>query len=232
MTVMPPLNTAPQVLTALLQALGPAMPFVILRNYEGLPDDWNNDVDILIRPDDLAKAQGIVLATLRNSPYAEQACVMERLNFWSISMPCEDRTLVVDFMTSMTKCWFTYADNEAIFSACRPRHALFSVPDPLHELLLIAAKELFAYGSIRSRYHKRLAGHNKEESLKGAMSLFSNYLTKRGCRLIASALTDPNVTGRPGLRPTTVLSPRAMLAWVHKRSNRRRPLVFDISKTS
>ena len=56
-------------LIALLEALGLALPFVILRNYEGLPETWGNDVDILIHPSDLPAAREITLGILRRSPH-------------------------------------------------------------------------------------------------------------------------------------------------------------------
>lgn len=221
-----PLVTAPEVLTAILAALKPAVSFVILRNYEDLPKGWGNDVDILISPSDLALVRKITVDILRRSPHAPAARTMERLNFWSARLPCIDRELQIDFYTAISKAWANYADAKAILAARRPSNALFSVPDPLHELLLIAAKELFAYGRIRSRYHKKLAGHDKDESLKSAMLLFSGYLTLPGCRMVANALTNPTVAGRPGMTLTALLQPRAILKWARLRRNGFKPM-FD-----
>lgn len=219
MTSIAPIVTAPQVLTALLTALGAVVPFLILRNYEGLPEAWDNDVDILVRTSDLPAAREITLATLRRSPHASAARTLERLHFWSVSLPCSDRELQVDYYTAVSKAWVTYADTEVIFAARRTGHELFCVPDILHELLLIAAKELFAYGHIRPRYHARLAGHSGEEPLAAAMILFKDHLTDKGCRLVARALSDPTVTGRPGVALTALLRPCSILEWVRLRNN-------------
>lgn len=213
------LDTAPQVLTALLVELGPALPFVILRNYEGLPDIWGNDVDVLIRPSDLATVRKITLRILRRSPHFPAACIMERLNFWSINLPCVDRELQIDFYTAMSKAWITYADSEVILAARRQIHPLFCIPDPLHELLLIAAKELFAYGRIRSRYHKHLAGHEAKASLVEALKLFSKRLTKKSCCLVAQALTDPTITGKPKPLLSTFMNSKTMWLWIRLRKN-------------
>lgn len=222
-----PLVTAPQVLTALLNDLGAVVPFVILRNYEGLPESWGNDVDILIRPADLQVAREITLSTLRRSPNAGGARTMARLNFWSVSLTCADRELQVDFYTAMSKAWATYADAEIILAARRRAHPLFCVPDPLHELLLIAAKELFAYGQIRPRYHARLRGHDCEKSLVAAVALFSGRVADKGCLLIAKALTDPIVTGRPRLTAAAALRPGALLEWMRLRRNGFSAAVYE-----
>ncbi|MBX3617913.1 hypothetical protein [Nitrosomonas sp.] len=224
------LDTAPQVLIALLEALGLALPFVILRNYEGLPETWGNDVDILIHPSDLPAAREITLGILRRSPHLPAARMMERLNFWSINLPCVDRELQIDFYTAMSKAWITYADSEIILAARRQIHPLFCIPDPLHELLLIAAKELFAYGRIRSRYHKRLAGHEAKASLAAALKLFSGRLTEKGCRLVARALIDPSVAGWPRPRFTELLRPEAILMWTRQRWNNRQQLNNEVGR--
>mgnify|MGYP000927419381 CR=1 FL=1 len=211
------LATAPGVLRALLAALNPVIPFVILRNYEGLPESWGNDVDILINASDLPVVRKITLELLAGSPRTAGATAKERFNFWSISLPCEDRTLVIDFTTAMTRLWFVYANTNVIFEFRRLRGGLFAVPDYFHELLLIAAKELFAYGYIREKYHKRLRGHDEMDSLRSASNLFMPCLTNAGCRLIASALVDPTVTGRPTVSIAAILRPRAMLRWMRLR---------------
>lgn len=227
MTDSAPLDTAPQVLIALLEALGLALPFVILRNYEGLPETWGNDVDILIHPSDLPAAREIALGILRRSLHFPAARMMERLNFWSVNLPCTDRALVIDFTSAMTRRWFIYADTEVIFAARRRAQPLFCIPDPLHELLLIAAKELFAYGRIRSRYHRRLAGHEAKASLAAALKLFSGRLTEKGCRLVARALEDPTVTGKPELLWSALIKPGAMLEWAYLRMSGHKPIFLE-----
>ena len=215
-------ETAPQVLTAILSALNATLPFVVLRNYGGLPDKWDNDVDILVRPNDLPAVRAITNSIFRRSPHGYAAHTMERLNFWSARLVCSDRELQVDFYSGMSKAWCTYAETDIILAARRPAHALFSVPDPTHELLLIAAKELFAYGRIRPRYHELLSGSHEEKGkiFRNAVQVFGKHLTQSGCLLIASALENPTATGRPCLRPKVLLQLDSMLAWLRLRNNR------------
>jgi len=219
------IDTAPQVLGELFGALSMNMDFLVLRNYEGLPKDWGNDVDILIRPCELSTGQEITRGVMRTSSNGALAKEMNRLNCWSVNLPCRDRDLHVDFYTAMSKAWVTYASSSTILDSRREVHPLFHTPDPMHELLLIAAKELFAYGRIRRRYHDKLAGNQREISMAAATTLFSGQLTDNGCSLIASALSDPNVTGRPSVRPTSLLDPCAILRWARQRGNSWQPLI-------
>lgn len=213
------LDTAPQALSALLHAFNDTVPFIILRNYEDLPERWGNDVDILIRPADMAAAHKITLSTLRSSPHFAKSRELRRLNFWSIILPCSDRELQVDYCTKLTKAWITYANTEVIFAARKQWNPLFCTPDPLHELLLIAAKELFSYGYIRERYHEKLAGHNLEESFVAARLIFGETLTEAGCHLIAKALSDPTQKGWPNVRASVLLRPLRMAKWACLRRN-------------
>lgn len=209
--------TAPELLSAMLQALGQALPFAVLRNYERLPEAWGNDVDIVIRPGDLPAARRVAADVLRRSGKDDEAKILERFCFWSVHVPCSDRELQVDFYTAITKGWLRYADAGDVLAARRQVHPLFCAPDPIHELLLIAAKELFAYGRIRQRYHARLAGHELMDAAIAATALFSGRLTKKGCHLVACALKHPTVTGRPAVHVNALLHASDFLTWVRKR---------------
>ena len=231
MTGGTPLNTASQVLTAILEALAEKVTFVILRNYEQLPLSWGNDVDILVHPSDLLRAQQAVLSILQRSPRVKAASCLERLNFWSIRLPCDDRELQVDFYTGMAKAWITYAEAKTILDARTQKHPLFCTPAPLHELLLIAAKELFAYGSIRPRYHDRLSGNFSVVSSKESIFLFSDDLTVDGCRLVATSLLNPKVTGRPQVRRSLFFHPGEIVRWVRQRKSGWKSLLSMKSST-
>lgn len=216
-------STAPELLSDLLAQLDAALPFVVLRNHENLPHHWGNDVDILLRPADLPRASEIATAVLGRDETARR---MRRLNFWSAQIACPDRVLQVDFYTALSKAWCTYAEAETILAA-RRRGPLFSTPDPLHEVLLIAAKELLAYGAIRPRYHERLRGHDPQASLTAAAALFGTRLSRGGCRLIARAVADPTVRGRPAVRAATLLDLPSMLSWASLRSAGWEPLALE-----
>lgn len=224
-------KTAPELLERALSALDKDLPYVVLRNYEGLPLNWGNDIDILMRPDDLRRAKDIILGILNRGAGDQTLLAMARWNFWSVRLACSDRTLQIDIYTGICKAWFTYAETEVILASSRRGSAPFAIPKKVHELLLIAAKELYAYGRIRSRYHARLAGHDVGESSAASTSLFGNYLTPGGCALIAGALDNPTVTGRPAINLRNLWRPRDIAVWAARRGNgwRQLPASKDLS---
>ncbi len=196
------------------------LPFVVLRNYKLLPDEWENDIDILVGSADLESVHAIVLETIQAATRTNTIHVMCRINFRATRYTCADRELHIDLYSAMSKGWATYADTAAILDARRHAHALFDVPTEPHELLLIAAKELFAYGEIRARYHRHFAGHDPELAHSAAVSVFGRFMTAAGLTLVAAAMVNPTVKGRPALKMCTLVRPEQALRWAVMRRNR------------
>lgn len=209
------LIAASELLSRMLRALrASGLTFVVLRNYEKLPLDWDNDVDVLVMPDALAEAESIVteacMACCGNSAYR----VMRRLDFVGIWVTCTDRELHIDLYSSISKGWIVYADSVAIMRGRRQAHELFDIPEPLHERLLVAAKELFAYKRIRQRYHERLAGHDQHKAFTAALEVFRSGLTRGGLELVGRSLVDPLVVGFPWPTVGAVLKPWRFVRWL------------------
>ena len=220
-------RTAGRLLGEILRALMQEVPFVILRNYEDLPLLWKNDVDLLIRPSDLVRSSEICLRVANAEAKDCAISVLTRFHLRSILVACSDRLLRIDLFTAMSKGWIIYADTDKILAARSRRHELFCIPDPYHELLLIAAKELFAYGYIRPRYHSKLTCHDWARSQESSRMLFDQHLTDSGCLLIAKALINPEVKGRPGVLPGSLLRPAAIFSWMLQRLNNPKLLRVD-----
>lgn len=210
---------AATVLRSVLAKLRDTTPFLVLRNYEDLPEDWNNDIDILVAPTDLERAHAVLVDTLQNVAGAAPVEVMRRINFRAARLFCADRVLHIDLYSAMSKGWAIYADTSAILAACRPMNPLFDVPAQLHEELLIAAKELFSYGEVRPRYHARLAGYDPRAARAAAERIFGTQMTESGLALVARALVDPTVKGRPSLRLSVLLHFSAAVIWARMRRN-------------
>lgn len=212
--------TASETLIAALEALNDAnLHFVVLRNHEGLPYNWSNDIDILVDPATLEQAHNIILAAIQQAPANRSVEVMRRLNFRATRLTCADRELQIDLYSQMSKAWVTYADTKAILHARQSVHSLFSVPDPTHEALLIAAKELFSYREIRQRYHSKLAKYDTQQAKVSAKLIFGSYLSANGRNLVVKALKDPRVKGFPSLTTRTLLDLGAATRWARMRKN-------------
>jgi hypothetical protein len=223
---------ASDLLTKVFDALyDTKLPFVVLRNHEGLPFVWGNDIDILVEPVALDRAHRIVLETLQRASESTPVESMRRLNFRATRRACADRELQIDLYSRLSKGWITYADTEAILSARQSKHPHFCVPDPIHEALLIAAKELFSYGEIRVRYHAKLANHDTDQAKAAAQAVFKRRLNSKGQRLVVKALVDPTVKGSPGLRMRSLLHPGLALRWAIMRQNRWGTPALSSNKT-
>lgn len=224
MTAAPPTRPAEfpvrasELLTALFQALAAErLQFVVLRNYENLPEDWSNDIDILVGPTDLERAHAVVVRTMQIALSGVPIEIMRRINFRATRVSCADRELQIDIYCQMSRAWIQYADTESILEAHRQAHPLFAVPALYDELLLIAAKELFSYGAIRQRYHERLSGHDLQMAVDAAERILAGRVSESGRALIAKALVDPSITGRPRLRLSAFLKPASALRWAWMR---------------
>lgn len=209
---------ASTLLRALLAALRDTATFVVLRNYEKLPEEWSNDVDILVAPADLERSHAALIAALKTVADPATIEILRRINFRAVRLACSDRVLQIDLYSAMCKGWMTYADTSAILAARRPWSPLFEVPARLHELLLIAAKELFSYGEVRPRYHACLGGQDPQAVRVAAAQIFGARLTDASQALVSSALADPTVRGRPTVRLGAILRPNAAWNWARMRS--------------
>jgi len=134
-----PASRASERLQSLFTALNEmALPFVVLRNHQGLPEDWGNDIDILVEAASLETAYSRILDLWDGPPESGDIQVLRRFNFRGMRRPCADRVLHIDLYSQVSKGWIPYADPAVILSSSRVAHPLFRVPDPVHEALLIA----------------------------------------------------------------------------------------------
>lgn len=191
--------------------------YSVLRNHEGLPLYWGNDVDILVHPDDLTTATRLLFRVfdLVDVPHRR----MRRFHFLSYCFPLRERSLQVDFYTAISKAWFQYADAEFVLARSQENEAGILVPHPSDEVRLIAAKELFSYGYLREKYHA-LFRENVivEDTQKDA--LFSGRLNPASIALIERCVADPDTCGRP--RPTlhALAAPIDFFRWMCLRGSR------------
>lgn len=192
--------------------------FVVLRNFEELPLSWRNDIDILVRPSQLAQAHEIVLHTLSNGS-SSNISVLRRTGFLGLKVPCSDRELQIDLYGALSKGWVAYADVELVLDKAVKFHELFDVPHENHQKLLLMAKELFAYGKLRARYHYLFDETSQDDMAEDAWNLFSSNITDGGVQTIINNCIDPHLGGHPLPRVSSLLRPRAFLEWVRLRGS-------------
>lgn len=214
-----PRITASSLLKKVFIALRAKIEFLVLRNYESLPDHWDNDIDILVLPENLKQAHTIICNILNLHAGAASTETLIRINFRATRVICSDRLLHIDLYSAMSKAWIIYADTHNIMNSRRNIHPLFDVPSQIHEHLLIAAKELFAYGHIRRRYFSRLTYQNLTEVKLAAHTVFGSYMTESGLNLVIETMKYPDLKGRPQLKFRSILRPKQALLWIWQRKN-------------
>ena len=193
--------------------------YAVLRNYEKLPADWGNDIDILIHPEDLPKAISILHAAFSDETPERKFRKLTRWNFTSVVFESFRRPLQLDFYTDITKAWFIYADRDAVLGQTQLTGQGIRIPRVDHELQLIAAKELFSYGRLREKYR----GYFQEKRCALATAegnIFKGRLTRRSVRMIQRVLDSP--TNKGWLCPTvsTFFAVKRFMQWSRSRSGK------------
>ena len=132
------------------------IPFLILRNYEELPHFTTNDIDVLVAPNDLRRAEVTLLAAARESGFR----LVNRGEFATLALylAAEDGNTQAhfDLFTNLKWRGFDFLDCRA-FLAHRVDRGLFAVPHPAHE----AATNLLAHfvftGQVKEKYRAGIA---------------------------------------------------------------------------
>lgn len=218
---------ASDLLIEIFVALNAKLDFLVLRNFDQLPNNWRNDIDILLNKMELATS--IIDSVINKNMVLRYSCAVKKFNFYSIKVSCSDRELQIDLYNGLSKAWINYADIDFILKSKIRYQELFDTPNMVDESLLIVAKELFSYGYIRERYHKKM--HFDEiDTPKHAKNIFGKDLSLSGLNLLVSATKDPTVRGRPRVKFKSLLSTKDFISWIIYRMNNFKPLTIEQEK--
>lgn len=127
--------------------------YVVLRNYENLPNDVGNDLDILINKNSEVEINFLLnqLIKKHNLFIKKKQIRYSYIGIYLGSLNNQKYQLQIDFYTSLVKGWIEYSNSMTILNN-RIRYKMFFVPNPTHEIQAIVYKELFAYNSLRKKY--------------------------------------------------------------------------------
>jgi thymidylate kinase len=129
---------------------------VYLRNHEALPADIGNDVDLLIEPSKISKAEITVRETAEHHGWIH----LKSIQFGCLSMFFSSRDgsdfVHVDLFTSLEWHFLPIANVRKII-ARRQWNGLVFVPDPLDELFLNVCTRLYYQGIIREKHRAQAA---------------------------------------------------------------------------
>ena len=138
------------------------VPFLVLRNYEGLPDFTSNDIDVLVNPAALRRAEATLLLTARETGFH----LVNRGEFATLALYLASRQSNAqahfDLFTDLKWRGFDFLDCRA-FLARRVNRGLFAIPHPAHE----AATNLLAHfiftGQVKEKYRAGIAAGFRAE---------------------------------------------------------------------
>ncbi|HEY9175434.1 MAG TPA: hypothetical protein VI136_24380 [Verrucomicrobiae bacterium] len=158
----PPLATspAPRDLGALVTAVferwrSSGVAFLILRNYEGLPQATTNDIDALVSPAQLALAERELVAAAQQAGYL----LHNRAEFSPVSLffhhPVSQRQIQFDLFHSLKWRGFTLLATRDVL-ARRIERGLFAIPHPAHEAVLNLITRQLYHGYVREKYKPQI----------------------------------------------------------------------------
>ena len=134
--------------------------YCVLRNFEGLPQRVDGDIDILVRPKDLHKvdmtikglSEDIVLARRREKNGHLQFHVIPPLEVkHAIQDGRPANVVVLDFQTQLQWMGMLYMGTEAVLSA-RQRFGNLYVAGPRHQAAHLVCHAILDKNSVRSEY--------------------------------------------------------------------------------
>lgn len=129
------------------------IPFVVLRNYERLPDFTSNDVDVLVGPDRLLEAERLLVRAATAVGYR----LHHRAEFDPVSLFFHHaetwHQVQVDLFGRLAWRGVPLLDAEAVLRR-RQSRGEFAIPDPWDEAVLNLLVRLLYQGRIREKYRE------------------------------------------------------------------------------
>jgi len=190
--------------------------YCILRNYEQLPYDAGNDLDILVHADD----RSVLM----------QGIISIGANFeWSlVGKPCgfslqalifvkSDEHLRIDMFSFLTKGWLRYADVNQVL-ATRVMYRDFWVASQDFVYFTVVIKEFLTYGYVRDKYKQLLVDSKVTES--EFIDFGKCFFTENSLKALYHRLnTSPHDKASISLVPKflNVVKPVQILKWLFMR---------------
>jgi hypothetical protein len=190
--------------------------YVVLRNYDSLPHDVGNDLDILIKESESEKVDQILKKVLlKYNLFIKRDHI--RFSYRGIYLGSNDDSgfdLQIDLYTSLVKGWITYSDSSIVLTN-RIKYKTFYIPEPSHELQAIIYKELFAYKKVRSKYDHQINLLKSKISKHGFFEVSSNYISKISANEVYEIILNDKKFDGTSLKPHlgNVFNIKNMFSW-------------------
>lgn len=178
------------------------IPYAVLRNAEGLPDETRHDVDVLVGPARLAAAAAVVRRLARAQAWRCLA-TLEKYQYTCVSLVApgsEPRFVPIDLVAGLNVRCFPFADAEyGLAHRTRNAEGLWVVPQGFESATTLL-KELLAHGRLKenSRAAVQLGATIDAASFRSAMK---NHVRGEQIEALKRACQDGDWEGLTRLVP-------------------------------
>jgi len=188
---MPEESGARQFITASFGAWQQAgIPFVVLRNYENLPQATTNDIDVLVEPGQRRQAEQMLIRTAGECGYKLHL----RAEYATLALyfsAAESRSQIhFDLFDGFTWRGIPFLDSEPFHQGKLPRNNFF-IPHPAHESVCNLLSSLVYTGKLKSKYQAGISANFASHSE------IARTLMEKTCGAnLAKRIVDGAIAGR------------------------------------
>lgn len=160
---------------------------VYLRNYEKLPNDIGNDVDVLVEPGHTKPVVDLIRAISPQYGWHLWKSVPFSSRSVFISTPDRCETLHIDISETIEWHFLPYADTAAIFSR-RQWNGIVNIPSAIDELYLNLTTRLLYQRVVREKHREQWRGALPSMDKAGFSQLVESQLPSSASEQYAKAL--------------------------------------------
>ncbi len=168
---------------------GAGINFLILRNYENLPDHTANSIDVLVNPEQLQPAEEILLAAAQETGFA----LHNRAEFATLALYLSEKESGVqthfDLFTDLKWRGFDFLFCEEFLERRVPR-GLFAVPHPADEAATNLLASLICTGKVKEKYKPPIVAGLRAGRAQAMQLLGKIYGPRLARRLVESATEE------------------------------------------
>lgn len=179
MKVAPASLDPPRDLTALVTAVfaqwrTEGIAFLVLRNYEHLPHETGNDIDVLVLPEQLARAEQALIQAAQSVGYR----LHNRVEFAPVSLfffhPGSLQQIQFDLFHELAWRGFKLQDPCALLERRVERDG-FAVPHPADEAVNSLVTRLIYQGAVKEKYHPVIRAGFQNQPVETAAQLTAMF---------------------------------------------------------
>jgi thymidylate kinase len=160
------------------------IPFVVLRNYQGLPHTTSHDVDVLLPRHDLVRAERLLIEAARNAGFH----LSNRAEFSPISLfffhPETGIQTQFDLFYALEWRGFPLLSATAVLN-WRIDNGLFAIPHPVHEAVNNLLTRQLQHGYVKDNYKEGIQRTFREHPQDGETLLRRLFGRELGIKLAA-----------------------------------------------